>query len=153
MVFLGHTLAFFYITHRGSHWKLSYCQYRVSGPWNLFFPSVPLTRSKRLHVKIVTIRSRVLCLHKKTKYSISCMVLPTEDTQSGNSHFLAAVAYIPSFGKIFSPVWWGWRHAHLLYLYIYYHEQSCGVCSSWECRNIPPISPLPLYVLCGRTAS
>ncbi len=38
-------------------------------------------------------------------------------------------------------------HAHLFH-YIYHHVQSCSVCSSWEGRYIPPITTLPLYVLC-----
>ncbi len=29
------------------------------------------------------------------------------------------------------------------------HVKSCSVRSSWEGRYTPPISPLPLYVLCG----
>jgi hypothetical protein len=33
--------------------------------------------------------------------------------------------------------------------YIYHHVQSCGVRSSWEGRCNPPISTLPLCVLCG----
>ena len=32
---------------------------------------------------------------------------------------------------------------------IYDHEQSCDVCSGWEGRIAPPISPLLLYALCG----
>ncbi len=32
---------------------------------------------------------------------------------------------------------------------IFHHERSCGLCSSWEGRYTPLISPLPLYVLCG----
>ncbi len=31
---------------------------------------------------------------------------------------------------------------------IYHHVQSCSVHSSWEGRYTPPISSLPLYVLC-----
>jgi hypothetical protein len=33
--------------------------------------------------------------------------------------------------------------------YIYHYVQSYGVCSSWEDRYTPPISTLPLYVLCA----
>ncbi len=32
---------------------------------------------------------------------------------------------------------------------IYHHIQSCSVRSSWEGRYTPPISTLPLYLLCG----
>jgi hypothetical protein len=46
-----------------------------------------------------------------------------------------------------SLVRWG-VHAHPVH-YIYHHAQSCGVRSSWEGRYSPPISTLPLYVLCG----
>jgi hypothetical protein len=33
--------------------------------------------------------------------------------------------------------------------YIYHHVKCCSVRSSWEVRYAPPISTLPLYVLCG----
>jgi hypothetical protein len=33
--------------------------------------------------------------------------------------------------------------------FIYHHKQIYGVHSSREGRYIPPISPLPLYILCG----
>jgi hypothetical protein len=33
--------------------------------------------------------------------------------------------------------------------YNYYHQQSCGLRSSWEGRYTTPISTLPLWVLCG----
>ncbi len=54
-------------------------------------------------------------------------------------------------GKI-SPGCWGrggvHTHSHSLQ-YIYHRVQSCCVGSSWEGRYTPPISSLPLYVLCG----
>jgi hypothetical protein len=37
--------------------------------------------------------------------------------------------------------------------YIYHHEQSCGVRSSWEGRYTTPISTLSLYVLCSEEYS
>jgi hypothetical protein len=36
---------------------------------------------------------------------------------------------------------------------IYHHVQSLDVRSSWEGRYPSPISPLPIYVLCGRAAT
>ncbi len=45
----------------------------------------------------------------------------------------------------------GGVHAHpppANFQYIYHHKQSCGVRSSWEGRYTPPISTLPLHVLC-----
>ncbi len=51
-------------------------------------------------------------------------------------------------GKI-SPAWWDWGCAPFPFHSIYHHEQSCGVRSSWAGRYTPPISPLPLYILCG----
>ncbi len=51
-------------------------------------------------------------------------------------------------GKI-SPGWWGWGvHAHPLSLYLPSPVQSCRLRSSWDGRSTPPISPLPIYVLC-----
>jgi hypothetical protein len=35
------------------------------------------------------------------------------------------------------------------FYYVYHHEQSLSVRSSWEGRYTPPTSSLPLYVLCG----
>jgi hypothetical protein len=35
------------------------------------------------------------------------------------------------------------------FYYIYHHEQSYGVRSNLDGRYTPPLSPLPLYVLCG----
>jgi hypothetical protein len=52
-------------------------------------------------------------------------------------------------GKI-SPAWWGYRCTptpfHDIYCTITY--KWCGLRSSWEGRYTPPISTLPLYVLC-----
>ncbi len=46
----------------------------------------------------------------------------------------------------FSPAWWEWGCTPSpLSLY---HEQSCGVRSSWEGRYTPPISALPFSPLC-----
>ncbi len=74
-------------------------------------------------------------------------VTTREHTQIGNGHVLAC---IPS---------WEWNQPRLMrvgslctpspFHYIYHHIQSCSVRSSWEGRYTPPISPLPLYVLCG----
>jgi hypothetical protein len=69
------------------------------------------------------------------------MVPITEYTQSGNGHFLACIPSAqPGEGGGWTPTPF---HS------IYHHEQSCIVLSSWEGRYTPPISPLPLYVLCG----
>jgi hypothetical protein len=51
-------------------------------------------------------------------------------------------------GKI-SPAWWGRGCTPSPFHSICHHEQSCAVRSSWEGRYTPPISPLPIYVLCG----
>ncbi len=54
-----------------------------------------------------------------------------------------------------SPAWWFWGVYHQCtptpFHPNYRHVQSCGVRSSWEGRYTPPISTLPLYVLCGLT--
>jgi hypothetical protein len=50
-------------------------------------------------------------------------------------------------GKI-SPAWWVWG-VHAFPLHSIYHHQLWYIRSSWEGRFTPPISPLPLYELCG----
>ncbi len=52
-------------------------------------------------------------------------------------------------GKI-SPAWWGWGCTPSPFHTIYHHELIYGVRSRWEGRYISPISPLSLYVLCGK---
>ncbi len=42
----------------------------------------------------------------------------------------------------------GWGFTSILFHYIYHHIQSCSVGSSWQGRYTPPISSLPLDVLC-----
>ncbi len=44
--------------------------------------------------------------------------------------------------------WWGWGVQPTHFHYNYHHGQSCSVSSSWEGRYNPPISTLPLFVLC-----
>jgi hypothetical protein len=72
----------------------------------------------------------------------------------GNNHRVHRVAmttyfleYIPSWWKI-SLGWWGWG-VH----YNYHHVRSWGVRSSWEGRYTPPVSYLPLYILCDNSAA
>jgi hypothetical protein len=72
-------------------------------------------------------------------------------------HRVALNAFWVTFhheGKI-SPGWRGWGCTPPpAFHYIYLHVRSCGVLrSNWEGRYMctPPISPLPLYVLCNRT--
>ncbi len=40
-------------------------------------------------------------------------------------------------------------HAHPISLYLPSHTELWCICSSWESIYTPPISTLPLYVLCG----
>ncbi len=74
-------------------------------------------------------------------------VMSTEYTRSGNCRFLA---YITSWWKNQS---WLMRvegaRTPTPFHFSYHHVHSCSVLSSWEDRYTPPISSLPLYVLCG----
>ncbi len=92
-----------------------------------------------------------------TPSSSSCLVFllsfwvlqATEYTQSGNDHFLA---YIPSWWKNQPSLVRGGGGARPPPFYsIYLHVQCYIVRSSWEGRYTPPVSTLPLYVLCGRS--
>ncbi len=75
---------------------------------------------------------------------INLYVRPTEYTQSGNGHFLAYISIMmensaqPGVGGGCTPT---------SFHYIYHHEQSCGVRSSWEGRYTPPISSSPMSTL------
>ncbi len=98
----------------------------------------------RKHCKVYSLYSQFLLpsLHYKYRF----------DTQS--THRVAMATFWRTFnhdGKI-SPACWRWglpRPSPFTLSTI--SKQSCGVRSGWEGRYTPPISPLPLYVLCGST--
>ncbi len=79
------------------------------------------------------------------------LVMHPQSRWPQSTHRVAMATFWRTFhreGKI-SPAWWGGGCTPSPFHTIYHHEQSCGVGSSWEDRYTPPISTLPLYVLCG----
>ncbi len=71
----------------------------------------------------------------------------TEYTRSGNGQFKG---YIPSWWKNEPSLLKAGVHAHSTVFHsVFHYVQSCRVRSSWEGRYTPPISTLPLNVLCG----
>ncbi len=69
-------------------------------------------------------------------------------------HSVATTAFWRTFsheGKI-SPGWWGWGRMPTPSHYIYHHQYSCSVRSSWVGRLTNPVSSLGKYILCGLNA-
>ncbi len=115
---------------------------------NLLYPYL---LGKECRYAFYKVRTKSLIMRQ---CSVDCRVhsevVPTEYSQSGIGHFLA---YIPSWWKNQPSLVRVGGALHAPPHSIYHHVQRCGVRSSWKGRHTPPISTLPLYVLCGYASS
>ncbi len=66
-----------------------------------------------------------------------------------STHRVATATLLRAFHH--DGTWWGWGLTPTPFRYIYHRVQSRGVRSIWEGRYTPPISTLPLCVLCSDT--